>query len=93
MSANVVAKELKAAKQAERNSRGFSTAKAIRYVLLIFSSRSSSCRSTSLLITSFKTATDADPSTTWLLPTEWSMQNWINAWGSLKGGIWRSCSW
>ncbi|AHU90206.1 carbohydrate ABC transporter permease [Trueperella pyogenes] len=90
MSANVVAKELKAAKQAERNSQGFSTAKAIRYVLLIFSLAIVLMPVYVLLITSFKTATDADPSTTWLLPTEWSMQNWINAWGSLKGGIWRS---
>ncbi|MEW6865416.1 carbohydrate ABC transporter permease [Trueperella pyogenes] len=90
MSANVVAKELKAAKQAERNSQDFSTAKAIRYVLLIFSLAIVLMPVYVLLITSFKTATDADPSTTWLLPTEWSMQNWINAWGSLKGGIWRS---
>ncbi|MEW6878971.1 carbohydrate ABC transporter permease [Trueperella pyogenes] len=90
MSANVVAKELKAAKQAERNSQGFSTAKAIRYVLLIFSLAIVLMPVYVLLITSFKTATDADPSTTWLLPTEWSMQNWINAWVSLKGGIWRS---
>lgn len=90
MSANVVAKELKAAKQAERKSQGFSTAKAIRYVLLIFSLAIVLMPVYVLLITSFKTATDADPSTTWLLPTEWSMQNWINAWGSLKGGIWRS---
>lgn len=85
-----VAHELKAAKRAERASRGPSLSKTIRYVLLIISLAIVLMPVYVLLITSFKTATDADPSTTWLLPTEWSTQNWINAWNSLKGGIGRS---
>ncbi|MDO5671712.1 MAG: carbohydrate ABC transporter permease [Actinomycetaceae bacterium] len=61
-----------------------------RYVLLIVSLCIVLMPVYVLLVTSFKTATDADPSTTWMLPTDWSIQNWINAWEALKGGLARS---
>ncbi|WP_017177122.1 carbohydrate ABC transporter permease [Actinomyces timonensis] len=43
-----------------------------------------------LLVTSFKSAVEADPTRTWFLPARWSTDNWAKAWDALSGGLLRS---
>lgn len=45
-----------------------------------------------LFVTSFKGTADADPSRTWFLPQEWSVDNWTRAFDKLWPGILRSLS-
>src|SRR5690606_23289926 len=43
-----------------------------------------------LLVTSFKPLTEADPSTAWQLPREWTTEGWVAAWDKLAPGLWNS---
>lgn len=43
-----------------------------------------------LLVTSFKSLTEADPSQAWNLPQTWTLDAWRVAWDKLKNGIWNS---
>jgi glucose/mannose transport system permease protein len=40
-----------------------------------------------LIVTSFKTLSEADPSTAWSLPKHWSMEGWRAAWTALRPGL------
>jgi glucose/mannose transport system permease protein len=40
-----------------------------------------------LIVTSFKTLNEADPSTAWNLPQQWSVEGWQAAWTALKPGL------
>jgi ABC-type glycerol-3-phosphate transport system permease component len=40
-----------------------------------------------LIVTSFKTLNEADPSTAWNLPKHWSMEGWQAAWTALRPGL------
>nr|WP_231405198.1 carbohydrate ABC transporter permease [Actinomadura viridis] len=40
-----------------------------------------------LVVTSFKSLQEADPSTAWNLPRDWSLEGWSAAWESLRPGL------
>ncbi|XVQ08834.1 carbohydrate ABC transporter permease [Spirillospora sp. CA-255316] len=40
-----------------------------------------------LFVTSFKSLQEADPSTAWSLPSQWSTQGWSSAWETLRPGL------
>ncbi|MEV0665050.1 carbohydrate ABC transporter permease [Actinomadura luteofluorescens] len=40
-----------------------------------------------LVVTSFKPLDEADPSTAWNLPGQWSMSGWSSAWDALRPGL------
>ena len=40
-----------------------------------------------LIVTSFKTLGEADPSTAWSLPKHWSLEGWQAAWTALRPGL------
>lgn len=63
---------------------------SVRYVILIFSLALLLMPVYVLLITSFKTSADADPSRTWFLPEMWDATNWSRAWNALSGALVRS---
>lgn len=63
---------------------------ALRYVLLLLSLIFVLIPVYVLLVTSFKGTADADPSTTWYLPTVWVHENWTEAFWTLLPGIGRS---
>ncbi|MBB5845485.1 carbohydrate ABC transporter permease [Mobiluncus mulieris] len=66
---------------------GTTIGKTVRYVLLILFLAAVLMPVYVLVVTSFKGASDADPSRTWFLPTEWNTDNWARAWEALKGGL------
>ncbi|MBI5088056.1 MAG: carbohydrate ABC transporter permease [Actinobacteria bacterium] len=43
-----------------------------------------------LLLTSFKSLSEADPSTAWNLPKHWTLDAWQQAWDALHVGLWNS---
>jgi glucose/mannose transport system permease protein len=43
-----------------------------------------------LLVTSFKSLSEADPSRAWSLPTAWTSEGWRAAWTSLSPALWNS---
>jgi len=45
-----------------------------------------------LFVTSFKAVGDATPARAWLLPSEWTLDNWRSAWTQLAPSIGRSVS-
>ncbi|MFI0443945.1 carbohydrate ABC transporter permease [Actinomadura sp. 6N118] len=40
-----------------------------------------------LVVTSFKSLQEADPSTAWSLPKDWSLDGWRSAWDTLRPGL------
>lgn len=73
-----------------QQTKGSTWGKAIRYVLLIFTLAVILMPVYVLVVTSFKSSLDADPASTWLLPTTWNIDNWVRAWDKLNGGLFRS---
>lgn len=66
--------------------------KALRYAVLIFSLALVLIPVYVLIVTSFKGMGDADPSRTWMLPTEWQVSNWGKAWTQLSPALVRTLS-
>ncbi len=66
--------------------------KTLRYAVLIFSLALVLIPVYVLIVTSFKGMGDADPSRTWMLPTEWQVSNWVKAWTQLSPALVRTLS-
>ena len=73
-----------------RDPSGSPVSKAIRYVLLIFFLAMVLIPVYVLIVTSFKGATEADPTRTWYLPDVWNVDNWKRAWDALAAPIGRT---
>ena len=73
-----------------RSSSPFGLARTLRYLALLFSLVLVLIPVYVLVITSFKGFGDADPSRTWALPTQWTMENWREAWTTLSPSMLRS---
>lgn len=86
---NTAVKTMKKTKPQTRvpGKTGTTIGKTVRYVLLILFLAAVLMPVYVLVVTSFKGASDADPSRTWFLPTEWNTDNWARAWEALKGGL------
>lgn len=72
-----------------RTPRGMA-ARTVRYALLLAGLVFVLIPVYVLLITSFKSVGDASAARAWLLPTQWTLQNWVTAWDQLAPAIWRS---
>ena len=68
----------------------FGLARTLRYAALLFSLLIVLIPVYVLVITSFKGFGDAEPSRTWALPQQWTLENWREAWTALSPAMWRS---
>ncbi|MDR1799552.1 MAG: carbohydrate ABC transporter permease [Bifidobacteriaceae bacterium] len=66
---------------------GFPWGKALRHLLLIVFLAIVLIPVYVLLVTSFKTQTDAQPAHAWLLPNEWTLENWKKAWNGPSAAV------
>lgn len=65
-------------------------ARVVKFVLLLFFVLVFLIPVYVLLATSFKPLAEADPSTAWLLPTQWTGEAWKVAWEQLSPALWNS---
>ena len=75
---------------APRRSNPFGLSRALRYLALLLSLVIVLIPVYVLIITSFKGVGDADPSRTWALPQQWTLENWREAWTTLSPAMLRS---
>lgn len=73
-----------------RHSNRFGLGRTLKYAFLLLSLLLVLIPVYVIIITSFKSITDADPSRTWALPQEWTFENWALAWESLRAPIMRT---
>lgn len=64
--------------------------RAVRLVLLLLSVVIVLIPAYVLIVTSFKGLGDATPARAWLLPTQWTLENWGSAWQQLAAPMGRS---
>lgn len=65
-------------------------ARTVRYLLLLLGLLFVLIPVYVLFVTSFKAVGDASPARAWLLPSEWTLENWRSAWDQLAPSIGRS---
>jgi glucose/mannose transport system permease protein len=65
--------------------KGFAWGRLVRFALLIFFFIVVLIPVYVLLVTSFKGVGDAAPTRAWMLPQEWTLENWQAAWSGFKG--------
>lgn len=82
--------ETKRAHQQTKRANPFSLSRTLKYLFLLLSLVFILIPVYVLFITSFKTISDADPSTAWALPKHWVLDNWALAWEKLAPGLIRS---
>lgn len=82
--------ETKRAHQQAKRANPFSLSRTLKYLFLLLSLVFILIPVYVLFITSFKTISDADPSTAWALPKHWVLDNWALAWEKLAPGLIRS---
>lgn len=68
----------------------FGPGRVLRYSVLLISLAIVLIPVYVLLITKFKGVGDADPSRTWALPTQWTLDNWRDAWTTLSPSLLRT---
>jgi glucose/mannose transport system permease protein len=71
---------------------GRTTARALRYVLLMLFLVIILIPAYVLLVTSFKPAAETSSSQAWLLPQAWTIDGWITAWEALRAPLMRTFS-
>ncbi|WP_036925363.1 carbohydrate ABC transporter permease [Acidipropionibacterium thoenii] len=73
-----------------RATRGQKAWGSLQYALLICFAIIVLMPAYALLVTSFKRQADYDQSTAWQIPTHWSVEGWVAAWGTLAPAVGRS---
>lgn len=76
--------------QASLRAQSSGIGRTVRYAFLILSVLFILLPVYVLLVTSFKSISDASPARAWNFPSEWIGENWVVAWDTLKGGMMRS---